>query len=207
MKSFVYATIAVLTATVAYASAAPEPAVAPGPGIWTVNVVFEHPRQIIIPAVGNGKPRVFWYTILTLTNKARIDVDFYPKCDLMTDSFQIIAAGQKTPPAVFERIKKRHQSKYPFLESLEKTDPRILQGADNAKDIAIIWPDFDRTANSFKLFISGLSNETAVVKHPIIKDKNIYLRKTLELDYILKSDPALRTSLKLNYKGKHWVMR
>jgi len=207
MKSFVYATIAVLAATAACASAAPQPVVAPGSDIWTINVVFEHPHQIIIPAVGNGKPRLFWYTILTLTNKARIDVDFYPKCDLMTDSFQIIAAGQKTPPGVFEQIKKRHQSKYPFLESLEKTDPRILQGADNAKDIAIIWPDFDRTANSFKLFISGLSNETAVVKHPIIKDKNIYLRKTLELDYIVKSDPSLRTSLKLNYKGKHWVMR
>ena len=78
---------------------------------------------------------------------------------------------------------------------------------DNAKDIAIIWPDFDPSAKGFKLFISGLSNETAVVKHPIIKDKDVYLRKTLELDYILRSDPALRSSVKLNYRDKRWVMR
>ena len=207
MKSLVYAVIVVLAATAAIGSAAPKPAIVPGPDIWTVEVVFEHPRRITMPGVLNESPRTFWYTILNLTNRSRQDVEFYPTCDLMTDSFQIIPAVQSTPPEVFERIKRRHQSKYPFLESLEKTDPGILQGIDNAKDIAIIWPDFDPTAKSFKLFISGLSNETAVVKHPLIKDKDVYLRKTLELDYILRSDPAIRSSVKLNYKEKRWVMR
>ena len=207
MKSLVYAVIVVLAAVAAIGSAAPEPAIVPGSDIWTVEVVFEHPSQITIPGAANESPRMFWYTILNLTNRSRQDVEFYPKCDLMTDSFQIIPAGRDTPPEVFERIKNRHQSKYPFLESLEETDPGILQGVDNAKDIAIIWPDFDPTAKGFKLFFSGLSNETAVVKHPIIKDKDVYLRKTLELDYILESDPALRSSVKLNYKDKRWVMR
>jgi hypothetical protein len=206
MKSLVYAVIVVLAAAAAICSAAPKPAIVPGPDTWTVEVLFEHPRQMTLPGAPNEKPRTFWYTILNLTNRSRQDVDFYPTCDLMTDSFQIVPAGRNTPPEVFERIKKRHQSKYPFLESIEKADPRILQGVDNAKDIAIIWPDFDSTAKSFKLFISGLSNETAVVKHPL-GDKEIYLRKTLELDYILKSDPAFRQSIELNYNQKRWVMR
>ncbi len=32
-------------------------------------------------------------------------------------------------------------------------------------DIAILWLDFDPKANSIKLFISGLSNETVAIDH------------------------------------------
>jgi len=192
--------------------AAPEPAIVQGPHDWTVDVAFEHPQQIILPAGGSGSPRRFWYTIVTLINKTNRDVDFYPKCELMTDGFQIIPAGKATPPAVFERIKKRHQSKYPFLESLRKSGNKILQGEDNTKDIAIIWPDFDAQAKNIKVFVAGLSNETVAIDHPIAKDQaggpvKVYLRKTLELSYTLRGDPARRSYLKLTYKGKRWVMR
>ncbi|GAF76801.1 unnamed protein product, partial [marine sediment metagenome] len=70
-----------------------------GPSDWTVDVVFEHPQQIMLPSSGEGELRRFWYTIITLTNKTKRDVDFYPRCELMTDTFQIIPAG-KTVPAV-----------------------------------------------------------------------------------------------------------
>lgn len=192
--------------------AAPEPAIVPAPGQWTVDVMFEHPQQITLGSGHNSKPRQFWYTIVTLTNNTNRDVDFYPRCDLMTDTFQIISAGKDTSPAVFEQIKRRHQSKYPFLESLEKAGNKILQGEDNTKDIAIIWPDFDVRAKNIKTFITGLSNETAVIDHPIAKDKTgkpvkVYLRKTLELNYALRGDTSLRSYIKLNYKDKRWVMR
>ena len=130
----------------------------------------------------------------------------------MTNTLQVISAGQGTAPIVFEQIKKRHQSKYPFLESLEKTNSKVLQGEDNSKDIAIIWPDFDTNAKNIKLFVAGLSNETVVIDHPTAKDKNgnavkVFLRKTLQLDYDLKGDPAFRSQAKLIYKGKRWIMR
>jgi len=64
----------------------------------------------------------------------------------MTDTFEITPAGKGTPASVFEQIKKRHQRKFPFLESLENAGNKILQGEDNTKDIAIIWPDFDAKA-------------------------------------------------------------
>ena len=130
----------------------------------------------------------------------------------MTNTFQIIPAGVDVPPAVFELIKTRYQSRYPFLESLQTTDSRILQGEDNAKDIAIIWPDFDVRATSFKIFISGLSSETVAVDHPVQRDENgrpvqVYLRKTLELSYNLRGDTKLRSDLGVEYKGKRWIMR
>jgi len=212
MKSLFYCTFAVWTTVVCVSFAAPEPAIVPRPGEWTVDVTFEHLEQILLQRTADSKPERFWYTIITLTNNTDQDVDFYPKCELMTDTFQIIPAGKNVPPAVFQLIKTRHQSKYPFLERLEKADNKILQGEDHAKDLAIIWTDFDAQATAIKVFITGLSNETAVIDHPIQKDEfgqptKVFLRKTLQLSYALEGDPALRPYLKVVYKGQTWVMR
>ncbi|MCK4752318.1 MAG: hypothetical protein KAS75_02650 [Planctomycetes bacterium] len=212
MKGFTYAFLVTFTVIAGVCFAAPKPAIVSGPDDWTIEVMFEHLQQIELKLSGTAKPTRFWYTILTLTNKAKRDVDFYPKCELMTNTLQIISAGKHTPPVVFEQIKKRHRSRYPFLESLEKAENKILQGEDNAKDIAIIWPDFDDNAKNIKLFIAGLSNETVVIDHPTAKDKagkplKVFLRKTLEFSYNLKGDPAFRSQTKLTYKGKRWIMR
>jgi hypothetical protein len=193
--------------------AAPQPSIVPGPGIWMVNTAFTHPQQIMLRRSGSGKPIRYWYMILTLTNKTGRDIDFYPKCDLMTDTFQIIPACKDVPAVVFEQVKKRHQDSYQFLESLENTSNKLLQGEDNAKDIAVIWHDFDAKAGNIKIFIAGLSNETVVIDHPVAKDKltgkpvKVYLRRTLELSYDLGSDPAFRSGSNLAYKDKRWVMR
>jgi hypothetical protein len=212
MRNLVYGALAVLMIMACVSLAAPEPAIVQEPGEWTLDVTFEHPQQIMLRVGGEKEPKRFWYMIITLTNKTNHDVDFYPKCDLLTDTLQTIPAGKDTPPEVFEKIKKSYQRKYPFLESLENVDSKILQGEDNTKDIAIIWPDFDANAKSIKIFIAGLSNETAVVESPTEKDQagkpvKVYLRKTLELSYKLGGDPALRSKAKLVYESQHWVMR
>jgi hypothetical protein len=212
MKGFVYGILVVWAVMVCVCLAAPQPAIVPGPDDWTVDVRFEHPQQIEVRLAGDEKPRRFWYIIVTLTNKTKRDVDFYPKCELMTDTFQIIPAGADVRPAVFQQIKRRHRSKYRFLESLEQAGNRILQGEDNTKDVAIIWPDFDAKAKNIKLFIAGLSNETIAIDHPVAKDETgkpikVYLRKTLELTYNIAGDPAFRSEVKPVYKGKRWIMR
>ena len=194
--------------------AAPEPAIVPAAGQWTVDTEFTHSQQIVLRKSSDNQVIRFWYVIVTLTNNTGGDIDFYPKCDLMTDTFQIIPAGRSVPTAVFEQISKRHKSRYPFLEPLDKAGNKLLQGEDNTKDIAIIWPDFDAKANNIGLFITGLSNETAAVQHPVLKDETgqpvkVFLRKTLEMNYALRSAgaPALRSNVNLDYKGKRWVMR
>jgi len=211
MRGFSQGFFAVLMMFGGVSWAAPQPAVVPAPTDWTIDVRFEHLQQIELQLSGD-KPARFWYTILTLTNNTHYDAEFYPKCELMTDTFQIIPAGGLTPPAVFERIKNRHQSRYPFLESMEKVSNKLLQGQDNSKDVAVIWPDFDAKARSVKLFIAGLSNETTAIDHPVAKDKEgrpikVYLRKTLELNYTIAGDPAFRSEAKPVYEGKRWVMR
>ena len=208
-KCLLYGTILAVLGNVALA--APEPAVVQRPGQWTLEVRYEQPRQIALPRVGSTPAR-FWYTILTVTNRTGQDADFYPRCELMTDTFQVVPSGMGVPPMAIEQIKQRHRSRYPLLESLSSVGSRILQGEDNARDILVVWPDFDLRAESFKIFITGLSNETAVVNHPIAVDASgqpvkVFLRKTLELDYALRGDPSLRDSVEVVYKDKAWVMR
>lgn len=212
MRNLVYSIVVILAVTAYGAPAAPEPAAVQGPDDWTLDVAFEHPQQIMFRSAGDKKPKRYWYMIVTLTNKTNRDVDFYPKCELMTDTYEITPAGKDTPIAVFEQIKKQYHRKYPFLEYLENVDNKILQGEDNTKDIAVIWPDFDANAKEIKIFIAGLSNETVAVDSPTAKDQNgnpvkVYLRKTLELSYKIGGDVALRSNAKPIFQGKRWVMR
>jgi len=213
MRGLVYGILIVRGFLAGICMAAPKPAIVPGPGIWTVNTTFTHPQQIVLPSGVDNRLMRFWYVLLTVTNKTGQDVDFYPKCDLMTDTFQIIPAGKGVPLLVFEQINRRHQSRYPFLESVERVGNKLLQGEDNTKDIAIIWHDFDTKARNIKIFIAGLSNETVAIDHPVARDKETgkpikaYLRKTLELSYALEGDPQLRSDIKVAYKGKRWIMR
>lgn len=194
------------------AFSAPQPAIVPSTNQWTLNVVFNQPQQITVKLPGETKARRLWYIIVTLTNNSDIDVPFYPACELMTDTLEVLGTYNDTEGIVFDKIKRRHKKKYPFLEPLELAENRILQGQDNTKDMVIIWPDFDAKAKNISLFLAGFSNETVAVEHPTEKDvdgnpKKLYLRKTLELQYSIAGDEKLRSSGKFAYKGKRWVMR
>jgi hypothetical protein len=212
MKGFICVLLGFAAVISSVCWAGPEPAVIQGPGLWTVDVKFEQPQQIMVRSTENNKPVRYWYVILTLTNNTAKEVEFVPCCELLTDTFRVVPACLGTNEAVFAQIKKRHQGAYPFLESIDQAGNRILCGEDNCKDIAIIWPDFDDKARSVKLFIKGLSNETAVVEHPTAKDEagqpvKVFLRKTLELNYELSGDQSFRGNIAPLFKGKTWVMR
>ena len=212
MKNHIIYTLICLTALAGLSVAAPKPAVVQGPDDWTLEAEFQHLQQISVKLGDNNKPRRYWYLILTIANNTGRDVGFYPDSCLMTDTFQITPAGQNVPSAVFQRIKQRYKTRYPFLESIEQTDDKVLQGEDNSKDVAIIFPDFDPEAKGVKIFIAGLSNETVMVEHPTARDEGgqpvqIFLRKTLQLNYNLGGDPAFRSNIRLTYEGQEWIMR
>ncbi len=213
MKRSLYGIMIIWVLAVSTSPAAPEPAIVQGSNQWTIDTEYTHPQQIILQNTANNKPMVYWYIIITLTNNTGDDVSFYPKCDLMTDNFQIIPEGKDVSPAVFEQIKQRHKSRYPLLKSLNQTDNKLLQGEENTKDIAIIWPDFNDKARNITLFITGLSNETSVVDHPIAKDpitgqpQKVFLRKTLELKYAVKGNLTSRYGMSTDFQAKCWIMR
>lgn len=189
----------------------PQPAVVQGLRQWTLSVEYSQPEQLMLASEDGKTAQRFWYIILTVTNNSEFDeVTFYPSCELMTDTFQIIPADRRVPRAVFETIKRRTQGRYPFLESLDFVDHRVFKGEDNARDFAIIWPDFDPQAKEISLFIEGLSNETAVVEQPAKENADsepVILQKTLQLKYAIGGDPQLRQSAVLREIDTTWVMR
>ena len=206
MRSIIF-TLGVLSVLATSVVGAPKPAVVQKAGEWTANVKFEPLRQLVYQPTETAKPRRFWYTILTIENKTGQDIDFFSKCDLMTDRFQILPAGKLVPMAVFEQIQKRHQRRYPLLQYLPKVKPQILQGEDNAIDVAIIWSDVHAESKHIKLYVAGLSNETAAVEVPNAENAVVFLRKTLELSFQLKGESVWRSDSDIVFKGKRWVMR
>ncbi len=197
-----------------WAVSAPKPVLSPKPGQWTLDVQYSQPHQISLRLAGNAQPQRYWYVVVTLTNTSSADkeIPFYPACELVTDNFQTVSADKSVPKAVFEQIRIKHQGQYPFLESLDFSDRTLRFGQDNRRDIVVIWPDFDSKARQISLYLAGLSNETAVIPHPLLKDeqnnpKQIYLQKTLQLTYALGTDPALRSQAGLTFVEQNWVMR
>ena len=87
MKGFILKTLiavsimvcACLAASQSAPLAAPEPAIVPRPGDWTVNANFTHPQQIIIRHAPGAPAQRYWYTILTVINKTGQDAEFFPK--------------------------------------------------------------------------------------------------------------------------------
>jgi hypothetical protein len=197
----------------AYGMAAPKPAVVQRGGQWTVDVRYSLPMQIVVRLAGQQQPQRFWYTVVTLTNNTiQEEIPLYLECQITTDTFQTVPAGKGVRKEVFDQIKMKHQGQYPFLESMDFQDTRLRKGADNARDIVIIWPEFDPAAKQISLFIAGLSNESVAVKHPVEKDaqgnpKEVYLQKTLQLIYANTTDPELRNRAALNPVRQDWVMR
>ncbi len=210
---FVFYLMVSVLAVSAVAAGYPEPKVVQKVGQWTLDVDYSAPEQITLQLPNQKKPQRFWYIILSVTNETSLEeAEFYPLCRLITDTFQVIDADKRVPISVFNAIKRKHQGSYPFLESLDFKDHRVARGEDNTRDFAIIWPDFDPKARQVSLFVGGLSNETAVVEHPELKDedgnpKKIFLQKTLQLKYAVAGDEKLRATVTMKEIKQSWVMR
>jgi hypothetical protein len=104
---------------------------------------------------------------------------------------------------VFNKIKELYKSD--LLLSPTAIYGKLLQGEDNAKDGVIIFSDIDPAARDFRLFVAGLSGETAEVKNPLT-GKPVILQKTLELDYNIPGE-AIGIDPHSQLRATHWVMK
>ena len=198
--------------------AAPKPA--EFPTYWQLEIDHEALRPIQIQVPGESSPRIFWYLRYTVTNHTGDDQIFVPEFILYADTGQVLRAGRKIPPIVFDEIKKLHND--PLLTGLPGMAGKVLQGNDNAKSGVAIWPDFDPAAGAFDVFAGGLSGETAEISLPtpirtverqygeaekeVVRTK-ILLSKTLRLHYSIPGEAAARLTTPVRLLSKNWVMR
>jgi hypothetical protein len=187
---------------------------------WQINIDYKTPQPIMIKVPGQTKPQLYWYTLFTVTNRTGRDRDFHPEILLYTNTGQMLRAGAGVNPAVYDQIKKMHNS--PLLRDLVGMNGKLLQGQDNAKEGVAIFRDFDPKAGSFDIFFGGLSGETVIIKLPkpvkvkeigpdgkektVTTDK-ISLIKTLQLKYAFGTESADRANAKVEFVSQDWIMR
>ncbi len=193
-------------------STAPVPASFPDKGLWQLDIELHgNPTQINVVQPGEQVPTRFWYMVYTITNNSAVDVDYYPTIEVMTDTFKIYEAGKVPTKPVYDEVKRLYTESVPLLEPEINVAGKILQGEDNARDCVAILDDFDPNATSVKVFISGLSNETAVVEKIDENNKKnikkVLLRKTLMLEYKIPGDQYNQQDKVMLFSRREWIMR
>lgn len=200
-----------VAALAALVSAAPLPAVIPGPGIWQLDLELHgNPMPVEVTLPGDEKPTRFWYLLYTVTNNTGKDLTFYPQFDLLSNNLKLMSGNRGILKPIFEAVRNLYASTIPLLEPYSMVAGKLLQGQDNARDSLAIFPEFDPNATTVKIFFTGLSNEIVAINHPVDIDKTtnqpkkILLRKTLVLEYQVSGTPGQRAML---YRNRYWVMR
>lgn len=220
-------TLAMALFIVTPGSAAPEPSIAPVS--WTLDFTYEDPQRIVMPAVGESRPQVWWYMLYTVENNTGQDVPFYPRFELLAGDTLTLLSEMHVPSNVFEAIKARYRSTRPFLQSATQIIGPLKQSAGYARDGVAIWPQFDTSVNEFTIFVRGLSGEVATVPNAnydpsepqteevalsdgtvvpkVVNPKVFTLYKTLMIRYRLPGDPSTRIDAEPVRLEQEWIMR
>jgi hypothetical protein len=195
------AIVLLLVPAVAHADPFPKPS--PYPKSWELK--FEHgkPTRIVVQVPGSTVAQAFWYMTYTVTNNSDKEQLFLPTFDMALEDGRVIRDDFKIPRPVFDEIKKREGLR--FLEPAALIGGELRLGPDQAKDGVAIWPEAALRMGRFSVFVTGLSGETATVKGP--EGKDVILRKTLQLNYLIRGDEVYPGEDEVNENPSEWVMR
>jgi len=193
---------------------APKPAIAPVS--WELKFRFEDPQRVSVLVPGKAEPVVYWYTLYTVENPGKREVEFYPRFELVTDTFKVVPSEIGVSPEAFRAVRRRAGN--PLLIAPHEIAGRLQRGEDRARHGVAIWPDFDPKAKAFTLYMGGLSGEVTRWKNPAFdadKPENpqnkrwFILRKTLAIPYKLPGDQNTRTRAvpERITRDQKWVMR
>jgi hypothetical protein len=112
---------------------------------------------------------------------------------------------------VFQRIKAREKNR--FLEHYTSVAGALRLGEDEAKEGVAIWKEPNPEMGRFSIFVSGLSGEHVIMKDADGKElkdaegRPIILRKTLQLNYLIRGDEVYPGEDEVNVDAEQWVMR
>ncbi len=148
--------------------------------------------------------RSYWYFTYMVTNRTGAEQIWAPRLTLFTDAGQIINSGSNVPTRIVDDLLDVLGNPL-LLNQFEVIGP-ILQGREHAKEGLAVWPADRLDLTEVKLFISGLSGETARVVHPKTGDE-VLLRKTLERTYHVPGNAGHRGSRPLDFQEQRWIFR
>ncbi|MDB5349121.1 MAG: hypothetical protein JWN86_368 [Planctomycetota bacterium] len=135
-------------------------------GIWILDFAFKPVRMIDVDLPGKGRRRVhyMYYRVVNRTGKPRM---FVPQFTLVADS------GKRYEDVVLPQAVKNIQAREdPTKELLGAVSimgiipPSTKEGVDDAVYGVAIWDDVDYKADSFKVFVRGLSDGYQNIQPP-----------------------------------------
>ena len=186
----------------------PTPRLAPGPNvvvvdssvlpkdrqsIWVLDFAFKPIRMRTVELPGKGRKHIYymWYRVVNRTGKPRM---FAPQFTLVTDTGK--RYEDMVIPQAIDVIRNREDPTRPLLGAV--TVMGILPptgdkaGVDDAIDGVAVWEEIDPEADSFKVYVRGLSDgyQEVTVSAPNDADdtKTITRYKTLRIDFLRPGD-------------------
>jgi hypothetical protein len=180
------------------------------PKSWELKFDHGKPQRIEVDT-GSGSKKAYWYLAYTVTNPTDEERTFLPVLELLANDGRVFRSDNKVPPQVFSTIKRRERNE--FLENQYLIGGALRLGPDQAREGVAIWEEVSPEMGSFSIFVSGLSGEYAFLKDA--KGENakspdgnpIILRKTLQLNYLIRGDEVYPGEDVVNENAENWVMR
>jgi hypothetical protein len=190
-------------ATGATAGVTPYPKPSLYPKAWELDFRHGKPQRIVVQPANSPVPKAYWYMTYTVTNNTDKEQLFLPSFELVTQEGRVVRSDIHIPQSVFNAIKQREGAR--FLEPWAMIGGELRLGPDQAKDGVAIWPEPALEMGTFSIFASGLSGEISTVKGADGKD--VILRKTLQLNYLVRGDDVYPGEDEVNENPESWVMR
>lgn len=197
--------------SVARAGKHPEPSLYPLPNAWYLSFKYGTPKRIVVDAPGLNVPTAFWYLTYTVTNNTGHEIDFLPVFEMLNEDGKVRRSDDNIPIGVFNAIKKTEGDDL-LVRAAQIAGP-LHQGEDQAKDGVAIWEEPTPRMGHFTIFVGGLSDEFVLATDndgkPIngADGKQIVLRKTLQLDYVIYGDEVKPELDEVHFLGEKWIMR
>lgn len=178
----------------------------PKPSLYPVSweLTFKHstPKRVVVDVPGQG-PKAYWYMTYEVMNPSDREVTFLPIFEMLTESGTVVRSDNNIPGKVLDAIRGREGNSN--LLSQAQIGGTLRIGEDQAKDGMAIWEEIPGRPGHFSIFVQGLSGEAAKVKGPDGKD--VTLRKTLQLNYLIRGDEVYPGEDEVNENPSQWVMR
>jgi hypothetical protein len=191
-----------LAATVQQVSAYPRPA----RGTARPEVTFQPgPLRMFVDADGTR----YWYLVYDVVNTSGEDRTWAPSSVLYTDKGEIRRDGEGVSHQARKAIMDHVGD--PLIEPKVAIIGVLRQGTGHARRGMLVWPAGTKHVNELRIFVEGISPETAIVPHPGTGDP-VTLRKNLYLHYLVGGEAAARgdqaIDLHPSYTAEeHWIFR
>lgn len=173
------------------------------PTTWQLKFEYGKPKRILVNVPGKTTPQAYWYLPFSVTNTTNQERMYFPVFEIVTADGTITRSDKGIPTAVVNEIRKQEGNR--FLQPLVQTAGELRLGEDETKHSAAIWPETVARMGKFSILVGGLSGETATVKDA--KGQDVLLRKTLQLNFIVRGDEVYPGEDEVNENPSQWIMR